>query len=340
MENCRYRGGSTGDDLLDLVIPGDKKPFLSNATIKTHAFSIALWLLVFSSWIFFGGSGRVASDNCDHGTVFQSGKVNDLIDLVHPKTCQVGEGAKHFDDVYNHRGESDHWAMKFNASMDRFYNDAKWPPILLESFSGGGSNRGFQTEVSMAILKRVISEHNITTMIDVPCGDANWIFDSLETDSMPLYVGLDIVGSLIEFNQKRFAFHSNKRFYWWDGINCAFPKQTLHNDVLQPFELIHSRDVIQHLPLKDGLRFVCNVFLSGARWFVTTTHKFGSNRDIQKHGKYYANNLHAAPFNLPDVGKCEATHPKLEADVTCVFDLSADWAAKYRIENCNNMTYV
>jgi hypothetical protein len=337
MENRRYRGGSAGDVLSDVVLPGDKKPFLNNGNIKKNAFSIGIWVLVFSSWVFFWGSGRIASDDCDRGTEFQSGKNNDL---VHPKTCQVGEGAIHFDDVYNHRGESDHWALKFNASLDRFYNDAKWPPQLLDSFSGGGSNRGFQTEVSMAILKRVIAEHNITTMIDVPCGDVNWIFDSLETDSLPLYVGLDIVGSLIEFNQKRFAFHSNKRFYWWDGINCAFPKQRLHNNMLQPFELIHSRDVIQHLPLNDGLRFVCNVFVSGARWFVTTTYKFGSNHNIQKHGRYYLNNLHAAPFNFPDVGKCEDTHPRLEADVTCVFDLSAEWAVKYRIDTCDNMTYV
>jgi hypothetical protein len=32
-------------------------------------------------------------------------------------------------------------------------------------------------------------------MIDVPSGDVNWVLDSLETDTLPLYVGLDITSA-------------------------------------------------------------------------------------------------------------------------------------------------
>ncbi len=60
-------------------------------------------------------------------------------------------------------------------------------------------------------------------MVDVPCGDANWIFDSFETDALPMYVGLDITGLVIKVNKQRFAHHNNKQFHFWDALNCTLP---------------------------------------------------------------------------------------------------------------------
>lgn len=58
------------------------------------------------------------------------------------------------------------------------------------------------------------------------------------------------------------------------------------------FDLVHVRDVIQHLTLNQGLKYYCNVFLSGARILVTTSYKAKVNIDIQE-GGYYDNNVYS-----------------------------------------------
>ena len=50
------------------------------------------------------------------------------------------------------------------------------------------------------------------------------------------------------------------------------------------FDLVHVRDGIQHLTLNQGLKYYCNVFLSGARILVTTSYKAKVNIDIQEGG--------------------------------------------------------
>jgi hypothetical protein len=111
-------------------------------------------------------------------------------------------------------------------------------------------------------------------MIDIPCGDANWIFDSYETDTLPLYVGLDVATNVLKVNKQRFAHHSNKQFHFWDATACEVPKfinaSSSSNDSIikeqqqqllwSSFELVHVRDVIQHMTPSMGIKFFCNVF--------------------------------------------------------------------------------
>ena len=70
----------------------------------------------------------------------------------------------------------------------------------------------------MDILRETIQSENVKTMIDLPCGDLNWILDSWETDSLELYLGLDIAKPVIDVNVQRLAHHSNKLFRRWDGM--------------------------------------------------------------------------------------------------------------------------
>jgi hypothetical protein len=84
-------------------------------------------------------------------------------------------------------------------------------------------------------------------------GDANWILDSYVTDTLPLYIGLDIVSAVIKVNQQRFSHHNNKRFMFWDATLFDFPKfynHSLGNNQVQSVDMIHVRDAIQHLTLK------------------------------------------------------------------------------------------
>jgi hypothetical protein len=192
-----------------------------------------------------------------------------------------------------------------------------------------------------------LKNYNIKTMIDVPCGDANWIFDSRETDSLDLYIGLDIVKPVVEANTARLAHHSNKVFRHWDGVNCPLPKigsirqggDGGHGSIMErAVDLVHARDVLQHLTLDQGIRFLCNVFQSGARVFVTTTFPGGGTKNKAiREGGYFQNDLTVEPYNMPSI-TCTQTHPMIEIDQTCVYDLTQPWVVDWIAEKkCDEM---
>ncbi|KAL7524224.1 hypothetical protein ACHAXR_000479 [Thalassiosira sp. AJA248-18] len=157
------------------------------------------------------GRGAVSPDQ---------GSADDTILLAHSSPIRIAPDhcnsplRDHFVKIY----EKGSWGSPLRHARD-FYSDAAWPPrgIIQKSASGRGSNFGPATENSLKIIKDAISRYNIKSMIDVPCGDVNWIFDSFETDTLPLYIGLDITTNVIEVNKQRFGHHSNKRFFFWDA---------------------------------------------------------------------------------------------------------------------------
>ena len=264
--------------------------------------------------------------------VFQSGA------RLFPESCdKIKESS--FDKVYK---EGIVWGNKMQVLED-FYSNAAWPPKQRYSGSGPGSDLGYTTATSLQFLREVIRGFNVTSMIDLPCGDANWIFDSWETDSLELYIGLDIVKSVIDLNSQRLAHHSNKVFRHWDGVQCPLPKFSTGEagggagGAPRAVDLIHSRDVLQHLTTGQGIDFLCNVFQSGAVVFVTTSFPRGSNRDIAE-GDFFLADLTAAPYDLPryyTTNKCVATHPNIERDVTCVYDLTLPWVRPWVAQKCH-----
>ena len=124
---------------------------------------------------------------------------------IHPNHCESPLSTHNaFDRVYNNGIWSNNQPLRQPAD---FYNNAHWPPSELSrtSASGGGSARGSETENSLAILLDTIDKYNVTSMIDVPCGDVNWIFDSYATDTLPVYIGLDISNEVLELNRLRYS---------------------------------------------------------------------------------------------------------------------------------------
>ena len=172
-------------------------------------------------------------------------------------------------------------------------------------------------------------------MMDAPCGDANWQFDAWETDGLlRAYVGLDAVRPVVELDARRFCHHSNKRFVPWDLTACGnLPKLVLpvldgkgNASETVPVDMVHVRDVIQHMPLAKGLAALRNVARSEAKYLVATTFPRSTNRDI-KEGDMYQNNLCAEPFNLPQPRHCTPTHPEHESDDTCLWKINTAFKA-------------
>lgn len=252
--------------------------------------------------------------------------------ILIPDTCQTSPTMQKFDEIYAQRT----W-RKESALLEKedFYSNGQWPPRERRSASGPGSDLGKATTTSLQILRTAITQYEVSTMIDLPCGDANWIFDSWETDSLELYIGLDVVRAIVDRNAERLQHHSNKIFRLWDGTTCPLPKfQVGSTGPVRAADLVHSRDVLQHLSKQQGLAFLCGVFTSGARVFVSTSFPDGSNGGDIEAGAFVHMNLHAAPYNLPR-GTCQGTHPDHESDETCVYDLTQPWVKKWIAQkNC------
>lgn len=241
-----------------------------------------------------------------------------------------------FTTVYNEGVWNGKDLKVFEQGPGAYYYNAEWPHPARSSPSGEGSNLGPSTIVSLDILRNLIKSENITSMVDMPCGDANWIFDSWETDSLPMYLGLDIVQHVVEANAVRFAHHKNKLFRHWNGVACPIPRYIKAGEIEEtPFELIHVRDVVQHLRLPDGVKLFCNVFRSGARFLVTTTYPAEtSNTALDSPGGFYRNNLLLPPFDFPEDMACTPTHPAHELDSTCVLDLKQPFVSSFVSNKC------
>lgn len=222
-----------------------------------------------------------------------------------------------FESIYN----TGFWGKPL-ANTPKFYYTYGYPERLTRSSSSGqGSDIGPATQASLAFLSGIIQEFNISSLLDVPCGDTNWQFEAWEVDSLPVYVGLDIARSVIELNTRKFSFHVNKRFAVWDFAECALPRyRHVRTQATLAFELVHVRDVLQHMPLSRAVAAIENVRKSGARWLVATTYPNGRNYNIRD-GEWYPANLAAAPFQLPRPENCVQTHPAHEADITCLYKL-------------------
>jgi hypothetical protein len=90
-----------------------------------------------------------------------------------PRSCQYDPGV--FDTMYR----DGMWVggkrtIKTSSPADYYSYADPTRRGKLVSLSGSGSDFGQATMVSLAFLTEAIREFNITSMVDVPCGDVNW----------------------------------------------------------------------------------------------------------------------------------------------------------------------
>ena len=220
-----------------------------------------------------------------------------------------------------------------------------------KSASGSGSELGAATAPSARLLKLAISAHGCTSVMDVPCGDANWQFSSWEMDSLPVYVGLDVVPELIALVKRRFAHHANKAFATWDVTRCALP-QIHMGGRSTPADLVQVRDLLQHLSLANAKAAVRSVFAHGPRFVLATTYpRNATNHRWPSHGPDRNPNLtwrpsahdgdgawtpydvDIPPFDFPPPIECLSAHglknSQHDYDLVCLYRLNASYASTW-----------
>ncbi|CAF2198527.1 unnamed protein product [Rotaria magnacalcarata] len=216
--------------------------------------------------------------------------------------------------------------------FDKIFDERIWNRM-------GGSRSGSGSSLEgafdwIAHLRTLMEHHSIQSIADIPCGDTYWQFGLREINTIEkLYFGGDISTRVVEQNKKLYRFkHNNKLFQYWDLVNCPILTFTYRNSTHEikgnRFDLIIVRDALQHMHIKNGLKAVRNVIMSGAKYFALSTYPpngkpAGSvRRSIGKNstlpltlnecinstycstgaitdGGFYQNNINCHPFNFP-----------------------------------------
>ena len=168
------------------------------------------------------------------------------------------------------------------AVFTEHYRENSWGDD--ESVSGRGS-RVDSTVAIRAAMPALIEDLKIQTLLDIPCGDFNW----MRLLDLPVrYIGADVVQELVAENQRRFG--SARRF---------FLKLDLTADPLPEADLILCRDCFIHLSFDDISRALANIKRSKARFLlVTNHHDLDQNEDIVT-GEWRRVNLQRPPFSFP-----------------------------------------
>lgn len=167
----------------------------------------------------------------------------------------------------------------------KYYRENSWNGK--ESLSGPGSDYE-QTKYLIPELDFMLKELKIKSILDVPCGDFNWM---KRVDLYGIsYTGGDIVEEMIHKNNKKYK---NK--------NINFKVIDIVNDTLPQVDLIIVRDCLVHLSNKDIFSAINNIKSSESKYLLTTnfmwkTHK--NNYDIRV-GAWRRINLQRDPFNFP-----------------------------------------
>jgi SAM-dependent methyltransferase len=167
--------------------------------------------------------------------------------------------------------------------FETIYKDNIWDSK--ESYSGGGSHIN-STKIIREKLPKLWEQYGITTFLDVPCGDYNWMKE-VKKDAI-IYTGGDIVEEMIEQNNQKYKQN-----------NISFHVMDITKDKLPKVDMIFCKDCLQHLSYEDILKALLNFKNSNSRYLLVTSYPLTlRNWDIFN-GDYRPLNLRIKPFCLP-----------------------------------------
>ena len=158
-----------------------------------------------------------------------------------------------------------------------------------ESFSGPGSSLSSTSTIRL-MLPAILRSVGARTMIDAGCGDFNWMKELVADLNLELYLGVDIVQSVIAENQKKYG-----------NDHVVFMDLDVVEDPLPAVDVIMCRDVLAHLSYEDIHRALRNFKASGARFLLATS--FSSIRENSLEmisGNFRSVNLQVSPFGFPE----------------------------------------
>jgi hypothetical protein len=158
------------------------------------------------------------------------------------------------------------------------------------SLSGRGSDLD-QTKRIQEELPKLFKEFSIASIIDVPCGDQNWI-PKIDLGSIK-YTGADIVPELISENRSLYGKQSR-----------SFIELDITKEIPPRADLVLCRDLLVHLNTQEIRKALLNIKLSGSEFLLTTTftgiRKYKNLPTITRSVGWRPINLQLVPFSFPE----------------------------------------
>ena len=151
------------------------------------------------------------------------------------------------------------WLNRLSANRDKKFSKVYAKNLFFgsESRSGRGSDSD-QTQVLKLALAPLLKGLGISTMLDVPCGDLNWMsgVDLAEIT----YTGADIVPELVEKLNTEYS-GQGKHFVILDVVSQELPRA---------FDAIFCRDLLVHLSTSEIIEVLRKFKSSGSKYLLTT----------------------------------------------------------------------
>ena len=170
--------------------------------------------------------------------------------------------------------------MSLKNVFTEIYSNNLW--TSQQSVSGIGSEYSNVLKL-IEELPVLLKKYNINSMLDIPCGDYNWM-QHVDLNNIS-YIGADIVDDLVKSNTEK---HPSVDFRVLD----------ITSDKLPMVDLVFTRDCLGHLSNENVLKAIKNIKDSGSKFLLATSFtKYNHNADI-KDGGWKCINLMIAPFFL------------------------------------------
>ena len=173
--------------------------------------------------------------------------------------------------------------MNIEQRFENIFKNNSWGGH--NSVSGRGSDLD-QTEHIIREIPALFKDMGISTVLDIPCGDFNWM-RSIDLSGIK-YIGADIVKEIVKNNKNQY-----------EKNNVSFRHMNLIEDTLPQVDLILIRDCLVHMSYDDIFKLLNNVCNSMSQYLLTTSFTDRQdNKDIIT-GEWRPLNLQIAPFSLP-----------------------------------------
>lgn len=149
---------------------------------------------------------------------------------------------------------------------------------------GPGSTLEYTTNLRLQ-LGKILEKHNITSMLDAPCGDYSWM-SVTDLPSITTYIGGDIAEFLIKENSEKYP-------------NINFKIIDLTTDDLPDVDLLFCRDCLLHLSFADIHKVFNKISQSNIKYILLSNflEDIENYKDIETGKARYINFLEA-PFNF------------------------------------------
>lgn len=198
--------------------------------------------------------------------------------------------------------------MSLIETFSEIYEKNLW--CSPESVSGGGSEMQ-NTKVIRRELPILLQKFGITSILDIPCGDWNWMKDVDLCGAS--YIGADIVPQLVQRNKENYP-------------SVDFRVLDITKDTLPKVDLIFVRDCLGHLSNDNVSLALRNCQESGSKYLLATSFtKWDKNPDIVD-GGWKCINLMIPPFQLNPIylinEDCREGYPHYNDKCMILFQLN------------------